>query len=167
MITLRPATLNDLALVEYWETKQHVIDCDPDDDWNWAEELSRKPEWREQLVAELDGEPIGFLQIIDPFLEETHYWGDVAPSKRAIDIWLGEENNLNKGYGTKIMELAIKRCFKDPAVDGILVDPLKSNVKAHRFYKQLGFEFIEERIFDETACFVFELRRNFARSSQI
>lgn len=159
MITLRPATLNDLELVEYWETKQHVIDCDPDEDWNWEEELRRNPEWREQLVAELDGEPIGFLQIIDPFLEETHYWGDVSPSKRAIDIWLGEENNLNKGYGTTIMELAIKRCFQNPAVDGILIDPLKSNIKAQRFYKRLGFEFIEERIFDETACFVFELRR--------
>ncbi|WP_158858485.1 GNAT family N-acetyltransferase [Lunatibacter salilacus] len=159
MITLRPATLNDLELVEYWETKQHVIDCDPDDDWNWEEELRRNPAWREQLVAELDGEPIGFLQIIDPFLEETHYWGDVEPSKRAIDIWLGEENNLNKGYGTRIMELAIERCFQDPAVDGILIDPLKSNVKAHRFYKRLGFEFIEERIFEETVCFVFELRR--------
>jgi aminoglycoside 6'-N-acetyltransferase len=166
MITLRPATLNDLELVEYWETKQHVTDCDPDDDWNWKEELRRNPAWREQLVAELDGEPIGFLQIIDPFLEETHYWGDVEPSKRAIDIWLGEENNLNKGYGTTIMELAIERCFQDAEVDGILIDPLKSNVKAHRFYKRLGFEFIEERIFDETSCFIFELKRNTVRSFQ-
>ena len=49
------------------------MDCDPDDEWNWEAELNRNPEWREQLVAESNGEPIGFIQIIDPFSEETFY----------------------------------------------------------------------------------------------
>lgn len=40
------------------------------------------------------------LQIIDPYEEETHYWGPIKKNKRAIDIWIGEEKNLNKGYGT-------------------------------------------------------------------
>ena len=159
MIQLRTATINDLDLVKYWDTKQHVIDCDPDDEWNWAIELKRNPVWREQLIAELNGEPIGFIQIIDPFLEETHYWGEVKLNKKAIDIWIGEEDNLNKGYGTKMMELAIDRCFKDKTINGILIDPLKSNVKAQRFYEKLGFEFIEEREFDSTTCIVYELKR--------
>ncbi len=163
MIALRPATINDLELVKYWDTKQHVIDCDPDDDWKWENELKRNPNWREQLIAELDGEPIGFVQIIDPFLEETHYWGKVEPTKKAIDIWIGEEQHLNKGFGTKMMELAIERCFKDQSTDGILIDPLKTNTKAHKFYEKLGFEFVEERIFDETSCYVYELKREKAR----
>ena len=112
MIILRPATLNDLALLKYWDTKQHVIDSDPDDDWNWEKELNYTPDWREQLMAESDGRPIGFVQIIDPFYEETHYWGNVEKNKRAIDIWIGEETDLNKGYGTVMMQLAIERCFK-------------------------------------------------------
>ncbi|MEQ8477781.1 GNAT family N-acetyltransferase [Fulvivirga sp.] len=160
MITLRPATINDLELVKYWDTQQHVIDCDPDDDWNWEEELTQDPEWREQLIAELNGEPLGFIQIIDPYLEESHYWGDVAKSKRAIDIWIGEAKNLNKGYGTTMMKMAIERCFENPAVDAILIDPLKSNIQAHRFYERLGFTFIEERQFDESLCYVYEQRRN-------
>lgn len=160
MIKLRPASIDDLELVKYWDTKQHVIDSDPDEEWNWELELNQNPEWREQLIAELNEEPIGFIQIIDPYLEETHYWKDVLPNKRAIDIWIGEETNLNKGYGTTMMELAIQRCFQNPEVDGILIDPLKSNVKAHRFYKRLGFEFIEERMFDDTICYVFELKRD-------
>jgi len=160
LIELRLATINDLELLKYWDTKQHVIDADPDDEWQWEVELKHYPEWREQLVAEKDGVPIGFLQIIDPFLEETHYWGEVAPNKKAIDIWIGEEKHLNKGYGTKMMELAINRCFKNESVDGILIDPLKSNIKAQRFYKRLGFELIEEREFNGTACMVYELKRN-------
>ena len=159
MISLRSATIHDLELLKYWDTKQHVIDCDPDDDWNWETELQHTPVWREQLVAELDGRSIGFIQIIDPYLEETHYWGKVAPNKRAIDIWIGEETDLNKGYGTQMMKLAIQRCFEVPDVDGILIDPLKTNTKAHRFYERLGFEFVEERDFDATSCFVFELKR--------
>ena len=159
MITLRPASISDLELLKYWDTKQHVVDCDPDDEWDWELELSRNPAWREQLVAEVDQEPIGFIQIIDPFLEETHYWGQVAPNKKAIDIWIGEESNLNKGYGSEMMELAIQRCFENPSIDGILIDPLKSNLKAHRFYERLGFEFVEERQFDESSCYVYELKR--------
>lgn len=159
MIELRTANKNDIELVKFWDTKQHVIDSDPVDDWDWDIELNRNPVWREQFIAELNGEPIGFIQIIDPYLEETHYWGTVSRFKRAIDIWIGEEKNLNKGYGTKIMELAINKCFENEKVDGILIDPLKDNVKAHRFYQRLGFKFVEERIFGETACFVYELKR--------
>ncbi|WP_375561064.1 GNAT family N-acetyltransferase [Bernardetia sp. OM2101] len=156
---LRIATIRDLNLVQYWDTKQHVIDCDPNEDWDWERELSRNPEWREQLIAELNGEPIGFIQIIDPLLEETQYWGKVEPNKRAIDIWIGEERNLNNGYGTKMMELAIQRCFENELVDGILIDPLKSNIKAQRFYERLGFEFIEERKFDGISCVIYELKK--------
>jgi aminoglycoside 6'-N-acetyltransferase len=57
-----------------------------------------------------------------------------------------------------MMKLTIERCFENPEVDGILIDPLKSNIKAHRFNERLGFEFIEERSFDETICYVYELK---------
>jgi hypothetical protein len=46
-ITLRPATIADLPTLEYWDTQEHTIHSDPNDDWNWAEELRRFPEWRE------------------------------------------------------------------------------------------------------------------------
>jgi aminoglycoside 6'-N-acetyltransferase len=157
---LRYASIQDLELLKYWDTKQHVIDSDPEDDWNWEVELNRYPEWREQLVAELDNKPIGFVQIIDPYLEETHYWGEVGQNKRAVDIWIGEEDNLNKGYGTTMMKLAIERCFTVPAVESILIDPLKTNIKAHKFCERRGFEFLEEREFDGIACYVCELKRN-------
>jgi aminoglycoside 6'-N-acetyltransferase len=159
MIYLRKATVADIDLLKHWDKQQHVIDCDPDDEWDWESELQRDPEWREQLLAEEDGRPIGFIQIIDPFHEETHYWGGIEENKRAIDIWIGEEENLNKGYGTQMMNLAIKRCFSDPQVDAIFIDPLKTNTKAHRFYERLGFEFLEERKFDGTDCYVYVLKK--------
>lgn len=159
MITLRSATPNDLPLLRHWDEQPHVIASDPDDDWNWDHELSRTPAWRSQLIAEHNGRSIGCIQIIDPAREETHYWGEIADNLRAIDIWIGEAADLGKGYGTRMMHLAIARCFAHPAVTAILVDPLASNTRAHRFYKRLGFQFVERRNFSTDECFVYQLPR--------
>ena len=159
-ITLRTATINDLELLRHWDKQTHVIASDPDDDWEWETELLYNPEWREQLVAELDSRPIGFVQIIDPKEEETHYWGnDIEENLRAIDIWIGEADDLGKGYGTQMMKLAIDRCFASPDVAAIIIDPLSSNTRAIKFYEKLGFIFAEKRVFGEHECHVMKLER--------
>lgn len=158
-IRLRDATPGDLALLQHWDTQPHVLAADPNDDWGWETELRRSPDWREQLIAELDGRPIGFVQIIDPAREDGHYWGDVEPHLRAIDIWLGEPADLGRGYGTRLMHDAIARCFAAPDVTAILIDPLASNTRAHRFYERLGFRFVERRRFGSDDCSVYRLER--------
>ncbi len=160
MIGLRPASIKDLDLLRRWDKQPHVVVADPHDDWEWETELLNNPGWREQLIAELNGRPIGFIQIIDPAREESGYWGEIGSAYRAIDIWIGEESDLGKGYGTKMMEMAIERCFKNGKVKAILIDPLASNTDAHRFYERLGFRFVEERRFGEDDCFVFQLDRD-------
>ncbi len=160
-IKLRPANINDLALLRHWDEQPHIIAATGDDDWGWETELEKNPDWREQLIAELDGRPIGFMQIIDPLLEESHYWGEtVAPNLRAIDIWIGEADDLGKGCGTIMMKLALEKCFAPPEVTAVIIDPLASNTDAHRFYERLGFIFVEERSFGEDDCFVYRLERS-------
>ena len=159
MIHLRSTNSADLALLRHWDEQPHVVASGPNDDWGWEVELDRAPEWREQLIAEIDGRPLGFIQIIDPAREESNYWGNVTENLRAIDIWIGEEKDLGKGYGTKMMQLALDRCFTDPLVKAVLVDPLASNTRAHRFYERLGFQFVEQRWFGDDDCFVYRLNR--------
>jgi len=158
-VTLRPATPRDLDLLHSWHGKPHVIAATGGDDWGWEAELARNPPWREQLIAEVDGHPIGFLQIIDPAHEDSKYWGCIAEGHRAIDIWIGDSDYVGQGYGTQMMEQAIERSFADPSVTAILVDPLKTNSRAHRFYENLGFEYVVERSFGEDRCFVYRLTR--------
>jgi aminoglycoside 6'-N-acetyltransferase len=157
---LRSATAADLDLLRRWDEQPHVVAADPNDDWAWEVELSKKPDWREQLIAEVDGQPIGFIQIIDPAHEESHYWGNVPANLRAIDIWIGEGINLGKGYGTKMMHLALARCFAAPDVVAVLIDPLASNTRSHPFYEHLGFHFVECRRFGEDECLVYRLERS-------
>ena len=159
-IHLRKAILTDLSLLLHWQQQPHVTSGVPDDDdWNWENELSRDHDWRELLIAEYDDRPIGFIQIIDPALEETHYWGNVANHLRAIDIWIGEAEYLGKGFGTKMMTLAIDRCFATPEITGILIDPMESNKRVFSFYEKLGFKYVENRILEDVDCRIYFLNR--------
>jgi aminoglycoside 6'-N-acetyltransferase len=159
-VILRAAGLADLELLRRWDEEPHVVASDPNDDWGWETELARDPDWREQLVAEADGRPIGFVQIIDPAREDSRYWGeDCPPGLRAIDIWIGEADALGRGYGTEMMRQAIERCFAAPEVTAIVIDPLSDNTDAIRFYERLGFRTVGPRQFGEDHCLVMRLDR--------
>ncbi len=107
----------------------------------------------------MGGQPVGFLEILDPSRDDEQYWGCVAPGHRALDLWIGEAADLNHGFGTQILKLAIERCFADTSVTAILVDPLERNERSHRFYEQLGFEYVVNRCFGDDRCKVYRLTR--------
>ncbi len=158
-VILRPATPDDVEHLRRWDAAPHVIASKGTEDWGWDAELARRPDWREQLIAEVDDLPIGFVQIIDPAREDGHYWGDCPEGLRAIDLWIGEEAYVGRGMGTEMMRSAIQRCFADPRVHGVLVDPLASNSRARRFYERVGFQFVENRRFGDDDCAVYRLAR--------
>jgi aminoglycoside 6'-N-acetyltransferase len=159
-VRLRPASPADAGLLRYWDTKPHVAaatGADPAADWD--AELALGGGWLEHLIAEVDGRPVGIVQILDPARDESRYWGDVAADLRAVDIWIGEAADLGRGFGTAMMRLALLRCFADPAVKAVLLDPLATNTRAHRFYERLGFRAIERRRFGDDDCIVYRLER--------
>jgi aminoglycoside 6'-N-acetyltransferase len=165
-IVLRSARLADVPLLERWARQPHVIPATTDDpaaekafeDTYWPDELAAQDEHNQYLIAELDGRPIGAMQMIDPHQESTHYWGEIQPDLRALDIWIGEPDCLGKGYGETMMRLAFHLCFADPAVTAIVIDPLASNTRAHKFYQRLGFKSVGRRRFGDDDCLVHELR---------
>ena len=66
-IAFRDATLADAPLLRRWDKQPHVVAASGDDGgFDWEYELPRKFDWRELLIAEMAGRPIGFVQIIDP-----------------------------------------------------------------------------------------------------
>ena len=130
---------------------------DPPD---WSEELSINEDWHDPIIAELDGRPVGYMEIIDPAREATHYWGDVEDNLRAIDIFVGNEADLGKGYGAQMMQLALTRCFTPPDVAAVIIDPLVSNNGAIRFYERLGFQHEGVREFYGNDCAVMRLTRD-------
>lgn len=168
LVRLRPATPADVPVLQAWDREPHVIACSSDrpdlevafDGIDWPEELAAASPVSFHLIAEVDGRPIGAMQVCDPHLEPSHYWGEIELGLRAMDIWIGPADALNRGYGTQMMTLAIEAAFADPTVKAVIIDPLNTNTDAHRFYRRLGFEEVGRQVFnDEDDCLVMRLDR--------
>lgn len=159
MMRLRRASPADLALLRRWDQQAHVRAASGGG-WQWETELAVDARWREQLIAELDGRPVGFVQVLDPARDPHRYWGDAPEGLRALDVWIGEASDLGRGLGTRMMQLALARCFADPGVTAVLVDPLARNTRVFPFYERLGFRFVEQRRFGDDECRVYRLERS-------
>ena len=166
-VRLRPAVPADATLLHAWDREPHVIRAVTDDpaaeeafiDADWEQELSDQSPVSFFLIGEDNGRPVGAMQVIDPQLEPTHYWGEIEPNLRALDIWLGPADALGRGLGTTMMTQAIDTCFAASEVTAIVIDPLASNADAHRFYQRLGFRPVERRLFGADDCLVHRLER--------
>lgn len=159
-IRLRAATQCDAPLLSRWDHEPHVMaatDEPPEADWSSVLTPQPSTEW---LIAEDDGRAVGVILIIDPAQEPTGYWGDAEPNLRAIDIWIGPADALGRGIGTQMMRQALARCFAEDEVRAVLVDPLASNVRAHRFYERCGFTRIGRRLLQGSDCMVYRLDRS-------
>ncbi len=157
-ITLRPATRDDVPMLEAWDQEPTVAASDPNDDWDWEQD-TLGAEGLENLIAELDHRPIGFIQITDLLRDASCYWGSPQEGFKAIDIWIGEPDARGKGAGREMMEQAIRRCFDDLTIHTILIDPITTNTAAIAFYRRLGFTFLENRRFGQDDCAVHQLTR--------
>jgi aminoglycoside 6'-N-acetyltransferase len=113
----------------------------------------------DNLIAELDGRPIGFIQITNLMTDESRYWGDPQPGVMAIDIWIGEPDVRGQGHGRTMMQQALDRCFTDPSIHTVLIDPIATNTDAIAFYQKLGFTFLENRRFGADDCAVHHITR--------
>lgn len=160
-LTLRPAVSLDAATLRQWDGDPDVDASGGDDDsYDWDHELPRDVDWREFLLAEEDGRPVGMVVLIDAAREESHYWGDdVEPGAWAIDIWIGEPGDRSRGLGTTMMKQAVRRCFERHAATAVLIDPLQSNHGAIRFYERLGFDVVGPRRFGNDDCLVMRIGR--------
>jgi aminoglycoside 6'-N-acetyltransferase len=166
-VTLRPARLEDAALLERWDRDadviaSHGVESQADEIWrdeDWRAEIAAAPAWRRILIGEENGRPFGAIVDIDPALEETHYWGDCGPGLRAFDTWIGEAKDRGRGLGAAMMRKALAIAFEDPAVEAVIIDPLVSNTRAIRFYERCGFRAVEERWFNGDHCLVMRCNR--------
>ncbi len=166
-VALRTATLHDATLLQSWDRDPEIISAttsQPDlpiafGGIDWHEELGAQSPVSYYLIAEVDGRPIGAMQICDPHEEPTHYWGEIRPNLRAVDIWIGAPTDRGRGFGARMMRLAHATCFADPAVEAVVIDPLVTNTRAISFYERLGYRRLHVRNFDDDRCLVMQLTR--------
>lgn len=86
---------------------------------------------------------IGYVQIYkyeDKIFDELNRFNNIYE----FDIFIGEEEYLSKGIGTKIVNYVNKYTYLNYLADCIILRPFKKNKRAIKCYQKNGFHIISE-----------------------
>lgn len=152
-ITFKEFSCQDYSLFLEWAKKQHVKDTWFADGYesidNYAKKITGNG-YDYSFVIYVNGMPVGYIQCSD-----LYAYKNLCPNPQGVfineesgtfclDLFIGEEEYLNKGYGTKIVKLFIKKLVTEFKAKKILIDPACSNKRAIRCYEKAGFKFIRK-----------------------
>ena len=71
--------------------------------------------------------------------QPTGLFTQEAPGTYCVDLFIGEKDWLNQGYGTKIMRLVLAKLFNKLGAHKVLIDPAITNTRATRVaFKRTG-----------------------------
>ena len=159
----------DIDLWNKWTEIEHVKDT-------WFLEGYETPDYINQKIEGngydypyiilVEDKPVGFIQCCDLFAYKSKcenlkgIFLDEEPGTFCLDLFIGEEEYLNKGYGSLTVEKFIAKLFKDYNANSILVDPSFSNKRAIRCYEKAGFEFVRVANDGVCDCYVMKLDKN-------
>jgi aminoglycoside 6'-N-acetyltransferase-1b/aminoglycoside 6'-N-acetyltransferase-2 len=96
------------------------------------------------FVVYIDYSPVGYIQYYHAWINQD-WWPD-NPKKGVlgIDQFIADENNLNKGIGSRFISEFVQRLFEKPGVTEIRVDPRPDNVRAIRCYEKVGLKKVSQ-----------------------
>jgi GNAT superfamily N-acetyltransferase len=95
-------------------------------------------------IACVHDRPVGYIQLYNAHdypREDGASLDHLPKSLAAIDIFIGEEAYLGKGYGSAIMKQFMEE-YVDPKYDACFVDPDLDNIQAIKAYENAGFKSI-------------------------
>ncbi len=159
-ITFKPFQKDHLPLLFKWLEKPHVkVWWDPDIDWTpellqekygthadgyYLEDGIKKP--LRAFIVEVDHQPVAYVQLYD-----IHNYpgdngipeGELPDRSCGLDIFIGDEAFVGKGYGTAILKEFLSQHVA-PSHEACFVDPDKNNRSAIRAYEKAGFRVLQE-----------------------
>jgi aminoglycoside 6'-N-acetyltransferase len=159
-LSFRRASSADARIFEAWDAEPHVraaVSADGKRGFTADWPLQLDDERFAYVIALSGGGPVGFVCIVDPAVDP--YWGEMPAGTRAVDIIIGDPGRLGLGLGPEMLRWAVGRCFADPSVQAVLVDPLVGNARAIRFFRRFGFVERERRLLGTDECLVLSLPR--------
>ena len=96
------------------------------------------------FIINYNGKDIGLFQIYkferDIDLKELDKFKNIYE----YDLFIGEEEYLSKGIGTKIVKQINEMLYSKYQVDAIILRPFKRNIRAINCYKKCNFKLIKE-----------------------
>ncbi len=126
------------ALLRQWFSQSHAQEW-----WGDAEEelalIYDGNGEHEPFIACVKGEAIAYIQGWWPSQHPDLPWQcNMTRTTRGIDITIGDEANLGKGYGPLIIRHFAAKLFSQGATR-LIIDPDKTNLRAVKAYLKAGF----------------------------
>ena len=151
-IEIRKFSEKDVPIFYMWAEKPHVKNTWFQEGYEKKEEILEKIKgngYDYPFLILVDDKPVGYIQYEDL----AAYFGDNPDSKDkyyasepegtcCIDLFIGEEDYLNKGYGSKIIIQFSNWLLIKPEVKKLVIDPSISNKRAIHCYEKGGFKYV-------------------------
>lgn len=141
-LVLRPIEDNDIAQMQLWLNKPHVLKWYHDAN-EWLCEIKERNgsfSFLKHFIVLMEDKPIGFGQYYDCFDAKEHWYvADKPHELYSIDYLIGEEDCLRKGYGKAIVNLLVGEIRKQCAGAGVVVQPEQENIASCKALLSNGF----------------------------
>lgn len=111
-------------------------------------------------IIQADNQPIGYIQAYNAlsYAEENEIKAKLLPEFTAgIDLFIGEEDFLNRGLGDLIVNTFCKQVLS-PHFNACLVDPVSNNTHAIKAFAKAGFKVMPEIQTDKVTWMLKELK---------
>jgi RimJ/RimL family protein N-acetyltransferase len=165
MITFKKLTKQDMPLFMLWAQKPHVKDVWFSGGYEPLEKYYQKVDgngYDYPFIIYADNRAIGYIQCTDLYAYRAK-----CPNPKGLftkeelgsfclDLFIGEEDFLNKGYGTKIVKAFVSKLLTEFKAKKILLDPSCSNKRAIRCYEKVGFKIIRKEHDGVNECCVMQ-----------
>ena len=126
--------MNDFKVTDRINASQNVVTLENEKDW--IEKNSGIVNYQFAIVKQENDELIGNCSLFD--LNFINQIGTVG-------IFIGDEENRNKGYGTEALKLLISYGFNHLNLNNIMLTVYSFNENAIACYKKVGFKEIGRR----------------------
>jgi RimJ/RimL family protein N-acetyltransferase len=168
-ITFKKFTENDLSIFLDWAKKPHVKEIWFRDGYDSLDKYKKQIQGNGYdycFIICVNDEPIGYIQTSDLYAYRTlcenpkGLFIHEEPGTFCLDLFIGEEKYLNKGYGTEIVKAFVQKLLAEFKAKKIVLDPACSNRRAIRCYEKDGFVVVKKEHDGVDECYGMEFVHN-------
>ncbi len=160
-IHFQPMVRADVPLYYQWLEKEYIGSLWLQEGYEPKEAILKKIEgnghdWPYLIM--LGDVPIGYIQAWswNNLPEKPSIFPDEPEQTYGMDLFIGEEEYLNKRYGTRIVKEFSQMLFEEKGARKLIIDPFVNNKQAIRCYEKAGFVGVREAHDGTELCLVME-----------
>lgn len=169
MIIFKKLTNEDMPLFFEWAEKPHVKDTWFQEGYEPLDKYYKKIEgngYDHGFIIYWNDAPIGYIQTSDLYAYRTRcknpkgLFSHEEPGTFCLDLFIGEEEYLNKGHGIEIVKAFTQKLLNEFKAKKIVLDPACSNKQAIRCYEKAGFVVIRKEHDGTNECYGMKFMNN-------